>query len=131
MLDPVHVNGQSVEVRLDADRGGISQSLASEVMGIVVRAVVDSLHLAVGEVVKAVVMNLARTGAEISVEISVIRQEARVVKKIALLEITARKFNEAIIAMDGDRLWDPRVRTIYCDSLFENLRVELRRAGSC
>jgi len=96
-------------------------------MALVVRAVVDTLHLAAGEVLKAVVANLTRTAFEISVETSVAWQDARVTKRIALRQTTAMRFNEALASLDNDYYWDPEVKTQLRDGLVDDLRSEMRR----
>jgi hypothetical protein len=89
----------------------------------VLEAALRALHYPISTIVSALTITVARTVMQVRLEL----QDARVELQCALLDTTARKYNDYVRRTEEDPHWDPEIKQLLLRSLRTRLERELTR----
>ncbi len=123
----VKADGRDVAFHMDASIGTTTRMSAAEAGEFVVKAIVEAASRPLAAVVQAVTLTATRTVYEITVELSIIRQEAATTRRIALKAVTARLISDYLMKLANDENWDPEVKQHLRRVLISDLTIELDR----
>lgn len=123
MDSTVDIWGRRVPFRVEDRSGSLRPSSTAEVAILITQALVDVIHFPLATTIRAIVLVATRTITEISIEL----QDQRVIKRIQLRDVTARRFNDYLTSLSADYSWDPEIKAMLRASVMDDLKKELSR----